>query len=444
MGAVLDYGCGRGDDVARFNDAGMPAVGWDPHYRPAPPPKPADTVFCSYVLNVLPTLEQRQEVLRRAWDLTQRVLILAVRDTRERSRVDGVTHADGILTGARTFHHLFAPTELRGLTETTLGVRATPVDPGLVYVFRRAEDRLRYLSRRHAIAEVAGSQQHVLERLIGTLHVLGRQPLSGDNPELFAEVTTVFGSPSAALRIALGEADRDAMELAKRCRMRELIVLLALERFYGERRFPDLPYTRRVDCRVFFTSFKTACREADRALLAAGNPERIREAVRRSRVGKQTQSALYVHTEAERFLPATLQVYAACADVAVGRPTETNLLKFHFSEPAVSFLSYPTFHTDPHPVLARSLAVNLRSREAAFIDWSGRQNRPLLHRKEEFLHPSHPRFALYRRLTVREIQADLYRDPSRIGMQEGWESVLAERGLRLAGHRLVSAETAPA
>ena len=153
-GTVLDYGCGRGGDVRRLISAGMFAVGWDPHYCPTPPPEPADTVFCSYVLNVLPTVEQRQDVLRRAWDLTRRVLVVAVRDTRERSRVEGLAHEDGILTGPETFHHLFAPTELRRLAETTLDLRATPVDSGLVYLFRLAEDRLRYLSRRLALTQV--------------------------------------------------------------------------------------------------------------------------------------------------------------------------------------------------------------------------------------------------------------------------------------------------
>ena len=32
--SVLDYGCGRGDDVKFLNELGVPAVGWDPHFAP--------------------------------------------------------------------------------------------------------------------------------------------------------------------------------------------------------------------------------------------------------------------------------------------------------------------------------------------------------------------------------------------------------------------------
>ena len=34
--SVLDYGCGRGDDVQFLKELGIPAVGWDPHFIPDP------------------------------------------------------------------------------------------------------------------------------------------------------------------------------------------------------------------------------------------------------------------------------------------------------------------------------------------------------------------------------------------------------------------------
>ena len=32
--SFLDYGCGRGDDVKFLTELGVPASGWDPHFKP--------------------------------------------------------------------------------------------------------------------------------------------------------------------------------------------------------------------------------------------------------------------------------------------------------------------------------------------------------------------------------------------------------------------------
>jgi hypothetical protein len=58
IGNLLDYGCGRGDDAALLDCAG-----YDPHYRPARPDGPFDTVMCNYVLNVIEDDSERRAVL---------------------------------------------------------------------------------------------------------------------------------------------------------------------------------------------------------------------------------------------------------------------------------------------------------------------------------------------------------------------------------------------
>lgn len=57
-GRVLDYGCGRGFDADTLG-----IHGYDPHWRPKLPRGQFDTVLCTFVLNVLPTVEERQKVL---------------------------------------------------------------------------------------------------------------------------------------------------------------------------------------------------------------------------------------------------------------------------------------------------------------------------------------------------------------------------------------------
>jgi DNA phosphorothioation-associated putative methyltransferase len=78
-GNVLDYGCGRGADVRLLRKSGIPARGWDPHFHPDEPLAPADCVNLGHVLNVIEDSKERNATLQRAFDLADKVLIVAVR-----------------------------------------------------------------------------------------------------------------------------------------------------------------------------------------------------------------------------------------------------------------------------------------------------------------------------------------------------------------------------
>jgi ATP adenylyltransferase len=59
VGRVLDYGCGRGHDASHLG-----AECYDPHFAPDMPTGLFDTVVCNYVLNVIPSVEEREAVLQ--------------------------------------------------------------------------------------------------------------------------------------------------------------------------------------------------------------------------------------------------------------------------------------------------------------------------------------------------------------------------------------------
>src|SRR3712207_5615072 len=75
--SVFDYGCGRGDDVRTLQRIGIRASGWDPVHQASAAVKPADVVNLGYVINVIEEVSERREVLRRAWNLAQRALVVA-------------------------------------------------------------------------------------------------------------------------------------------------------------------------------------------------------------------------------------------------------------------------------------------------------------------------------------------------------------------------------
>src|SRR5438874_2377314 len=77
--SVFDYGCGKGDDIAMLVAAGITCSGWDPVHRPHVEPVKADVVNLGYVINVIEDADERAKVLRHAWSLAQRVLLVSAR-----------------------------------------------------------------------------------------------------------------------------------------------------------------------------------------------------------------------------------------------------------------------------------------------------------------------------------------------------------------------------
>ena len=178
---------------------------------------------------------------------------------------------------------------------------------------------------------------------------------------------------------------------------------------------------------------------ADSLLFSAGKRDLVEKACRTSSVGKLTPTSLYIHTNALETLDPLLRVYEGCARALVGTVDQANIVKLRFVEPIVSYLSYPNFETDPHPALASSLLVHLQTFRVQVRQYTASENPPILHRKEVFVRPDDPLRPKYERLTRQEEAKGLYETPSEIGNLLGWQKVLALRGVRLSGHRLLRA-----
>lgn len=444
-GDVLDFGCGRGGDVRRLIGAGVAARGWDPHYRPDPPPAPATAVLCSYVLNVVADPAERAATLRRAWMLAQDVLIVAVRTDRETAKVTGDAAGDGLLTSRGTFQALLPAAGLADWIGGVLGRRPIPAGTGLMYVFRSEAARAGYLASRFARRATIpagpacpdGGAADVLAAVSGWLAERGRPPVPEEDPRVCRAAEQAFGGMGSAAAAARALLEPGTEVAAARRAADDLLVFLALDAFHGRTRAADLPPGAAADARAFFGSCAAARTKSDLLLAFLARRDLMARAARASRVGKITPTALYIHADAVRLLRAPLRAYAACAELVAARPSATNLLKLHHDRAAVSFLAYPTFDKEPHPQLDSALLVDLAARSAGWTDYASRPNRPVLHRKEEFVGPDHPRAQAWRRLTASEARAGLYRDPSAIGTADGWQRVLDAAGVGLRGHRLV-------
>jgi hypothetical protein len=154
--------------------------------------------------------------------------------------------------------------------------------------------------------------------------------------------------------------------------------------------------------------------------------------------GKRLSTALYIYRPEDwAIIRPELAATVERAEFAAKPDPRWNLLKLHTDQIAVSFLFYPDFDSDPHPALAEATKINLNTEAVAKTDYRKRSNPPILHRKEIFLAPGHPRAMEYAALTAAEERAGLYRDPSRIGLRLHWHTLLRRLRLSYDGHRLI-------
>lgn len=436
--SILDYGCGRGQDVVRLRKMGLHASGWDPFYAPDGPLVTHNVVLLNYVLNVIEDQDERRETLSKAWQLTSDALVVSCRLKWELGAITAAEVGDGIVTSRNTFQHFYTPGELRSFVESVTGQRCVAPAPGVVYVFRRDEDRFAYLAR-GAITdfEWTDSQDYAsaVAEIISFAEERGRPPLFEEIP---ANLLLLLGrlSRRSLLEVVKQGASPERVAAGNRRTTLDTLLYLGTSLFSGRAALSDLPLHVQADIKHCFKSYREACARADRLLAKIRDDTYIRGAMRNS-PGKLTASALYVHRRAVSKIPVVLRLYEYCGFVAAGRPEDWNVLKLEHRGRRVSWSSYPEFDADPHPTLDWTYAVDMSSLEGSYQRFGDRSNRPLLHRKEEFLSPDDPVVAKYRRLTAAEVRAGLYQNPTIIGLEEGWTSELARCGVELRGHRLV-------
>ena len=443
---LLDYGCGRGDDVKRLRRRGIRCVGWDPVHRPRGTRRPADVVNLGYVVNVIEDPSERAETLLAAWGYCRTLLIVSARLTDEAKGVVGKEYADGLLTRLGTFQKYYKQSELREWIDRTLGVASVAAAPGVFYVFRDQGVMQSYLAsryrRRAAAPRLRKSdvlfEQHkdLLEPLMAFVAARGRLPEEREL-ETAPRIAEALGSVRRAFTIVRRVTGEEQWDQIREERSQDLLVYLALARFGRRPRLSDLPRDLQLDVRAFFSRYSRACADADQLLFSAGHVDAVDAACRAAPVGKIMPDALYVHVTALPHLPAILRVYEGCARNYIGAVEGANVVKLHRGVPQVSYLAYPEFERDPHPALIGALLVNFQTRKTQYRDYAESENPPILHRKEEFLPPEHPLREKFARLTRQEERWGLYEKPEQIGTRAGWQRTLADRGVSLRGHRLV-------
>lgn len=136
---IHDYGCGKkehiekhGNDVTRLCARGYDATGHDIGHGTK---RNADVVFCSFVINVIECPTERANLVKDAYSLVNKMLVLSARtDTKslEKSKVSGMN--DGVLTVKNTFQKFYTTQSLKDYVKEVLGKDSKTLRNGSIIV----------------------------------------------------------------------------------------------------------------------------------------------------------------------------------------------------------------------------------------------------------------------------------------------------------------------
>ena len=413
--SIVDYGCGRGDDISILQEAQLPVRGWDPHYAPDTDlSKPADVVNVGFVINVIEAPSERAETLRNAFSLCRKCLSVAVMIAGRARTEDLKPYHDGYISKRGTFQKYYSQSEFSDFVEQTLGKEPVAVAPGVVFVFRDELTEQRFFRNRHRreprLAELleivspltakrARSRQTVTEQYWKTLQELwhkaielGRLPTDDElGPDLAETVTGELGSVRRAAALARRAFGLKPFNKAKAARTEDLTVYFALEAFNRRPRYRELPAELQRDIKAFFGAYKYAAEAGKMLLFSLGDTETVREACQ---VAAQADlgyldgdHSLQLHTSLIERLPAPLRVYIGCAERLYGDVDAADLVKIHIQSGKLTLLYFDDFEGKPLPAMVERIKIKLRQLDVDFFDYTRRQPPPMLYLKSRYMAP---------------------------------------------------------
>ena len=441
----FDYGCGHGGDVNRMADQGYISCGWDPYYAPDTPRIAADIVNIGFVINVIEHQSERREALIQAWELTQKVMLVAAQVLISDIKRGVIAYGDGIITNRNTFQKYYEQEELKVYIDQVLGVDAIPVALGVYFVFRdEAEAELFRASRFRSRATTPRIRlcvkrfeeyQELLTPLMNFLTERGRMPIKGELPQE-AEITAEFGSLRRAFNVIIQATDSEEWQAIADKRRQDLMVYLALCNFSRRPRLGQLAPAVQEDILGLYSSYKQACIDADLMLKSLGNTELIIKRCLESKVGKKLANSLWVHISALQAVDPLLRLYEGCASRTIGRLEEANVIKFHLKTPKISYLFYPDFDINPHPILSKVMTIDLRDLHVTYQDYDLEDDPPILHQIEALVTADYPQYEKFVKLSYQEEDRGLLDNWKSISRLSGWKKCLKENYTVINGYKL--------
>ena len=417
----FDYGCGRGDDLSGLANLGHTVAGWDPTFRPDAERTFASVVNLGYVLNVIEDPAERVDALRRAYQLTSDVLVVAALMQHTANAATCRPLADGHVTSRGTFQKTYDQQELRQFIEDALDATAVPAALGVFFVFRSAEERQAFYSRRYRrridwdalshrlyprrprkrkLDSVYEEHAELLDAFWEQMLEVGRLPLAHEF-DRHGELREAVGSPKRARRMFVEKFGAETLDAAFQMRRADWLVDLALGFFREQSLFRDYSESEQKDIKTFLGSYKQGLEEAKALLFSIADADKIEKACSQAAAGSQDHQDFYCHRDVLPDLAPLLRVYVGCAAELLGDTGEVDIIKIHMRTGKVTFLYYQDFERAAFPELHERLKVDLRRQRIDAFNHHDPERQQVLYFRSRFVSPNHPLLPKWQRHEAR-------------------------------------------
>lgn len=442
----FDYGCGYGEDIKYIAKKGYLSAGWDPYYLPKTTCIVANIVNFGYVINVIECLAERREALIKSWKLTKQVLIVSALVLIDDSKTEGkLAYGDGIITARKTFQKYYEQGELKSYIDQVLNVDSIPIDLGIFFVFRDEAEaqnfRVSRLKSRLLTPRISCKNkrfedyQEQLVPLMNFMSDRGRLPVRGELAEE-TDLIAEFGTFRRAFQVITQATNYQEWDEITDKRRQDLLVYLALTKFGNRPKFSQLSVVVINDIKALFGSYTKACTLGDLMLFSLGNSDLISKCCQNSYIGYKSANSLFVHISAVSKLDPLLRLYEGCANRTIGRLNEATIVKFYHKLPIISYLFYPEFDREAHPLLYKTMNIDLRDLSVSYKDYTNEYNPPILHRKDALVTPDYPHYKKFAKLTVQEEDRGLLDNLKQIQNRLRWLKCLEENFTEIRDHRV--------
>ena len=112
------------------------------------------------------------------------------------------------------------------------------------------------------------------------------------------------------------------------------------------------------------------------------------------------------------------------------------MIKFHLQTPKISYLFYPDFDINPHPILSKVMTIDLRDLHVTYQDYDLEDDPPILHQIEALVTPDYPQYEKFVKLSCQEEDRGLLDNWKSISRLSGWKKCLKENYTVINGYKL--------
>lgn len=424
--SFLDFGCGRGDDVKFLCELGVSALGWDPHFNPDPSLlKKSDIVNLGFVLNVIEDKQERIDVLKDAYELTEQCLSVAVMLHSQNDTAATIPFNDGQITTRQTFQKYYSQTELESLLINVLGVNPIAAAPGVFFVFKNEaleQDFLlkrqlgiiqdyepqNLLSKENEKKEKSEQILRLNQNLVKHILNFARKPQLEELPRYFRQQLEKSGiSYRRIFSTASQSITEEDLQKAVLLKKEQLSLFFAMYLFSTRPKYRSLNNGLQKDIKLHFGSMKELEAKAKDLLYSLGENELIYSDIQKAvddRLGYSDGDKFTFNARNLNKIPLRLRGIMSVAERLSGKIDDVDLIKIHIETKKVSYLSIDKFGSSPLPrVLGRTI-VDFRDNKIATFEHTKDGKVKVVYLKSRFMHENDLNYKIQKQFDDRVLE----------------------------------------